>query len=290
MSISAVLAFYNRSQHIHVALESVFRQTLPADEIIVVNDGSRPEEAEHLRRYEGRAKVLHYDNRGIAVTRNRGIVAATSDWIALLDDDDVWAPQRLEVLSRYIAAHPECEAIHNANYILGTNQVNRKTPISREDFLFSHPPPFINSACMIKREVLLHYGLLNPVLRTCEDHELYMRMTSSHHFHCVDEPLTGLRHGVREGAPSIMSFRDRLYNGMNRVAAYYQGLYPDEKRRRDFAVYVNASMLENSLYRRAWRPALEVLRNCCPIQGISRTRVVGRALGRIAQSRLRGNE
>ena len=139
MSISAVIAYYNRSKHIEETLESVFRQTLPPHEIIVIDDGSRPEEAEHLRRYEDRAKILHYDNRGVAVARNRGIAAATSDWIAFLDDDDVWAPRRLEVLSQYIAAHPECDAIHNASLLSARTGFSRRSP-SRSKTSFSHIP------------------------------------------------------------------------------------------------------------------------------------------------------
>lgn len=289
MSISAIVTYYNRSEHIDEALESIFRQTLPADEVIVADDGSRPEEARHIDRYADRARILHYENRGAPVSRNRAIAAATSDWIAFLDDDDVWAPERLEKLMRYIDQHPECDAIHNASYILGTNQVYGNRPISLEDFLFSHPEPFTNpGTVMMKRELFLNYGMFNAILALGDDHELYMRMTAFRHFHCVNEPLTGIRRGARAGSPGLMTGRVRLYHNANRVWTYHQGLYPSEKRRKDFAVHVNASILSSSLYKRAWAPAAEVVRNCCPIQGISRLRVIGTALARMVRNRLGG--
>jgi len=97
--------------HLLAALDSVGRQSVPPRRVIVVVDGNQQAAAELRRRSLGIDVLTHSRPMGEAAARQTGIDSATSAWVAFLDDDDLWAPRKQEVLFNYIAEHPECKAI-----------------------------------------------------------------------------------------------------------------------------------------------------------------------------------
>jgi glycosyltransferase involved in cell wall biosynthesis len=93
------------------AIASVLRQTLPPARVIVVVDGS-PDAASELRQAHPDVTVLLQPHpRGQAAARQAGIQAATAEWVAFLDDDDLWSPRKQERCAEYLAVHPECGAL-----------------------------------------------------------------------------------------------------------------------------------------------------------------------------------
>jgi glycosyltransferase involved in cell wall biosynthesis len=95
--VSAVIPTYNRRAHTFRAIDSVLAQTLPVDEIIVVDDGSTDGTAEAIRSHYGsRVIVLSQANAGVSAARNSGFRASHGDWLAFLDSDDVWLPEKLQ--------------------------------------------------------------------------------------------------------------------------------------------------------------------------------------------------
>jgi glycosyltransferase involved in cell wall biosynthesis len=96
MKISAVVPLYNTRAYIVEAIDSILAQTRPADEIIVVDDGSTDGGAELLAGYGSRVCVIRQANAGGATALNRGIAQATGDTIAFLDADDLWVRDKLE--------------------------------------------------------------------------------------------------------------------------------------------------------------------------------------------------
>ena len=102
IKISAVIPAYNSAAHIQRALDSVLTQTRPADEIIVVDDGSTDGTAEIVRSYGDKVRLIEQANSGASAARNAGILAATGDWIALLDADDEWLPEKLKMQTEFI--------------------------------------------------------------------------------------------------------------------------------------------------------------------------------------------
>src|SRR5262245_11955696 len=108
MRASAVLTVYNASWCIEQALESVLAQTLPAHEILVCDDGSTDGTADLVeRRFGNRVRVLRLPHRNASATRSIGLDQATGDWLALLDADDLWKPEKLERQAAFVARHPE---------------------------------------------------------------------------------------------------------------------------------------------------------------------------------------
>jgi glycosyltransferase involved in cell wall biosynthesis len=119
MRITVLIATYNRADLVGEAVESVLAQTRPADEIIVIDDGSTDGTAARLAAFEGRIRVIAKANGGVSSARNAGLAAATGDWVTFLDDDDVWTPGRLAILERDAkGAAPEIAAhLANVRYV-----------------------------------------------------------------------------------------------------------------------------------------------------------------------------
>jgi glycosyltransferase involved in cell wall biosynthesis len=88
--ISAVIPTYNRRDRLQRALDSVVRQSLSVEEIILVDDGSTDGTADFVRNKFPSVTVIEQENQGVSAARNVGIQAATTSWIAFLDSDDVW--------------------------------------------------------------------------------------------------------------------------------------------------------------------------------------------------------
>ena len=95
--VSVVIPVFNGERFIETALASVFKQTYNEIEIIVVNDGSTDKTIEHLDKYRGKIKIISITNSGTpSVPRNIGIVEAKGEYIAFLDQDDIWQPFKLQ--------------------------------------------------------------------------------------------------------------------------------------------------------------------------------------------------
>ena len=105
-SISVIIPTYNRAEMLREALESVFSQTHPVSEIIVVDDGSTDQTDKMLAEFGGRIRTIRIAQSGISVARNTGIDAANGEFIAFLDNDDLWLPEKIEKHLDFATQHP----------------------------------------------------------------------------------------------------------------------------------------------------------------------------------------
>jgi glycosyltransferase involved in cell wall biosynthesis len=104
-TISALIPTHNRREVVLRAIDSVLSQTVPVDEVIVIDDGSTDGTAEMIgSRYGSRVVVIQQENAGVSAARNRGIREARGEWIAFLDSDDVWLPTKIERQLEALAA------------------------------------------------------------------------------------------------------------------------------------------------------------------------------------------
>jgi glycosyltransferase involved in cell wall biosynthesis len=132
-SISVVIPLYNHAAYIEAALESVLRQTSPADEIILVDDGSADDGAARAeRKLVGvpRARVIRQRNSGADATINRLIEIAASDFIAVLNSDDVFAPGKLARCRELIAQSPQADLICGRLGIIDENGVRQTSGVA----------------------------------------------------------------------------------------------------------------------------------------------------------------
>jgi glycosyltransferase involved in cell wall biosynthesis len=145
--VSVIIPAYNHGQFIGQTLESVFSQTFLDFEVIVVNDGSPDDTEEVLRSYieRGRIRYFRQDNQGVAAARNRGASEAIGEYLAFLDDDDYWPPDKLDW---QVAAMESCDAV----MVVGTNDSER-LPASTK--VLPKVAPLILSTCkLFKRNMI----------------------------------------------------------------------------------------------------------------------------------------
>jgi len=115
--VSVVIPTFNRATIVVRAIESVLAQTYKDYEIVVIDDGSTDGTDRALRPYEGRVRYFRQENAGVSAARNAGVAVARGQWIAFLDSDDEWLPQKLEVQMASIAKHPQLVA-HVTNALM----------------------------------------------------------------------------------------------------------------------------------------------------------------------------
>ena len=102
--ISVIIPTFNRAWSLARAIDSVLTQTFAPKEIIVVDDGSTDETAQVLAGYGDRIQVLTRPNAGVSSSRNAGICHSTGEWIALLDSDDEWMPEKTGLSDRFFSS------------------------------------------------------------------------------------------------------------------------------------------------------------------------------------------
>ncbi len=110
-AVSVVIPVFNGERYVAAAIDSVLGQTRPADEIIVVDDGSSDATGAVLSKYSGEINVICQPNRGGADATNQGIAAASGAILSFLDADDLWMPSKLATQMTWLSTHPETEAV-----------------------------------------------------------------------------------------------------------------------------------------------------------------------------------
>ena len=173
-SVSIVIPFYNGSQWIERALESVKNQTVQPNEIIVVNDGSSEEESGFLASLQQRFnfQILNQKNSGQSAARNYGVSEATSDYICLLDQDDYYLPKHNEILlenadfddPKFGFSYGDLWRSNEAGQILSHSSINVKIkhPHTSLKTLVGKNMFIVPSATLICRNAFLAVGGFDP--------------------------------------------------------------------------------------------------------------------------------
>lgn len=192
-SVGVVIPTFDRAHTLGRALDSVFAQTLLPQQVIVVDDGSNDATAKLVAGYP-EVECLQWENRGVSAARNLGIRQCDCDWIALLDSDDEWLPEKLEVQFEAREKHPEYRLIHCDEFWIRNgrrvNPANRHR--KRGGWIFEYCLPLCvisPSAAVIEKSLLIDAGGFNEQLPACEDYDLWLRICSRHPALYVDQPL-----------------------------------------------------------------------------------------------------
>jgi glycosyltransferase involved in cell wall biosynthesis len=189
MKISVVIPAYNAAHFLPRSLGSVFAQTLQPLEVIVVDDGSTDSTAQVAEQLG--AKVIRRPNGGLAAARNTGIQHASGDWIALLDADDSWSPEKLE--RQAACVRPDTVLVYTGARFFddrGSRGEQRAVDPARARKLLRYCNPILPSSVLLRRQEALAAGGFREDTRTCEDWEMWVRMIPFGAFTAVDEPLT----------------------------------------------------------------------------------------------------
>ncbi|MGR9115156.1 MAG: glycosyltransferase family 2 protein [Gammaproteobacteria bacterium] len=214
MRVSVIIPSYNRCESLRRAVTSVMAQTYPATEVIVVDDGSCDASAAMIKSEFPEAIYLFQPNRGVSAARNAGIQRATGHWLAFLDSDDEWLPEKLANQLALLKANPELKVCHTEEiWIRHGRRVNAMKKHSKKGgWIFKHCLPLCAmspSAIIIHHSVFDTIGLFNTELPACEDYDLWLRITAQYPVAYIDEPQI-LKYGGHDDQLS------RKYWGMDR--------------------------------------------------------------------------
>jgi glycosyltransferase involved in cell wall biosynthesis len=170
------------------ALASVFRQVRPADQVIVVDDGS-PDQAtiqQAVDRWPGRITLLRQANAGAAAARNAGLAAASADWAAFLDADDRWKPEFLDRQMSFLDAHPDVDLVWADAIIVGDTPAAGRTFMSMcpsnglvtLESLLAQTCNVLTSTVVVRRNLVMDAGSFDVALRRGQDFDLWLRLVS----------------------------------------------------------------------------------------------------------------
>jgi glycosyltransferase involved in cell wall biosynthesis len=198
--VSVIIPAYNRGWIIKESIDSVFSQTFDAYELIVVDDGSDDNTSEILDSYGNKLRIIRQANQGVSAARNRGIIASSGEFIALLDSDDLWLPEKLDRQMSFFRNNPDAVICQTQEiWIRNGKRVNPcKHHKKLSGMIFE---PSLNlclvspSAVMFKRELMDMVGFFDESFPACEDYDLWLRVSLAYPVYLIDEALIIKRGG-----------------------------------------------------------------------------------------------
>lgn len=222
MRISVVIPVHNGKKYLAQAIDSVLAQTHRDLELLIVNDGSTDGTAAIIRHYEERdprVRCLYQENGGVATAGNRGLEEARSEWVARLDADDIFLPEKLERQRAFLSRHPDVKIIgtlagfiNHAGKPLGI--VGTEGPFTRAEYdrlvRENRPVYFVNSSTLMHRDTVLAAGGYREAFAPAEDVDLWIRMAERGHL-MLKVPETLLRYRLHgESLTMTQNARQRL--------------------------------------------------------------------------------
>lgn len=189
-SISVVCPTYNSVEFVARTLDTVMAQTRRPDELIISDDGSSDDSVEVVETYLQKHatgiswRVLKNAHQGPGATRNRGIEAASCDWVAFLDSDDLWEAEKLARVEQAMLDRPTANFFcHNEQRIDKAGRTSLldygrrydpQSPLSPQVYLANM---FSTSAVVCRRELLVSHGGFDETLMSAQDYELWLRIS-----------------------------------------------------------------------------------------------------------------
>jgi len=202
IKVSVIIPTYNRAEYVTQAIDSVLAQTYADYEIIVVDDGSTDNTKDVLLPYMDRIRYIYQENAGASAARNTGIKAAKGDWIAFLDSDDEWLPEKLAVQMCAVERHSQLVAhmvninLTNYNDPYPNSFLHCKFPFEENEGIIDDP--FIShftyrtlampTAVICLKECAIKAGLFDESFVCGEDYDFMCRLALQGSWgYCWDE-------------------------------------------------------------------------------------------------------
>jgi GT2 family glycosyltransferase len=221
IEVSVIIPTYNRRDLLPRAIDSVLAQTHPVDEIIVIDDGSTDGTGDMLQqRYGGRVRHVWQTNAGVSAARNHGMRLANGRYLALLDSDDEWMPEKTALQLAFLQAHPDfgmvlCDVERIDGEYRHIDVFHRREVVREDGWALRwllHNPALIPASVLLRREVVEQLGGFDETLRTAEDLEFHLRVARHWKIGVVEQSLVRAMRG-HDG----LSAADSTYDDYVRV-------------------------------------------------------------------------
>ena len=192
MKISVIIPTYNRAKFLPFAIESVLKQSLQVDEIIVVDDGSIDNTKEVVQKYP--IKYIYQNNKGVSSARNKGIKNSKNDWICFLDSDDIWEQDKIKEQIKFHKNNSDILFSYtNEKWFFNNKEIKQK-----QKHIKNNKNSFLDhisickigaSTVMIHKKILNDIGLFDEELKVCEDYDLWLRVLQKYNIGYIDKNL-----------------------------------------------------------------------------------------------------
>lgn len=199
-SVDVILPVYNGLPYLRQAVESVLAQTHTALNLYVVDDGSTDGVADYIASVEdGRLTLFTKPNGGLSSARNFGILHSSAPYVAFLDADDVWYPEKLRKQLALLRRRPTAGLVHAyQHFIDDTGRIIGSAERSAQGYVFDE---LLNgnivtgsaSIAVVRRDALDRVGTFREDLTAGEDWEMWLRIAEFYEFDCVPEHLAAIR-------------------------------------------------------------------------------------------------
>lgn len=193
--VSIIIPIHNQVDFLKKAIESVLNQIYQNFEVIIVNDGSTDQTREMVFSFKDeRVIYLWQENKGAALARNTGIEKAKGKYIAFLDADDLWLPEKLQKQVEFMEKNPEigllgtaCVQVNEKGEKIKEKIFPTENKILQKDLIKYNP--FIQSSVMVKKEVFDKAQGYDEEFLESEDYDLWLRIAKRHKITNLSEPL-----------------------------------------------------------------------------------------------------
>ncbi|MEO0225260.1 MAG: glycosyltransferase [candidate division WOR-3 bacterium] len=199
--VSIIIPTYNQSQFLANSLNSVLCQTYRTWEILIIDDGSVDDTKKvvenFIKKYNEKIKYFYQENKGQASARNLGIRISKGEYVAFLDSDDEWLPEKIEKQVKFLKAYPEYAMVFTDVLIISDGIDNKRLsdinkPFSGMVFAKLLKNNFItNSSVMVRKKIFFSLGYLDesPLLRNLEDYDMWLRIAKNYKIGYIPEVL-----------------------------------------------------------------------------------------------------
>lgn len=195
--VSVIIPTYNREHIVLNAIQSVIDQTFKDFEIIVVDDGSKDRAEETVKnKYGDKIHYFYQMNKGVPAARNQGIKIARGEYIAFLDDDDIWLPEKLRHQVTLLDSYLNVGLVYTNYYKVQSGKKSANTyfdifrpyrgRVLRELYKKNNICP---SSVVLRKKCIDKVGLFDESLSQAEDYDLWLRLAVHYDFDFIEKPL-----------------------------------------------------------------------------------------------------
>lgn len=245
--ISIVMVNYNHEEYISESIESVTAQTWQNWELIIVDDGSTDRSPEIIKRHaQTDSRIipcLQKKNEHICIATNLGFSKVRGEFVARLDSDDIWQPEKLEKQMRYMSEHPQGDLCFTKLDIIDENgkNINQENPVLYDIYngrqegkrgwlrhFFYYGNTLIQSTLLMKREVLDVIGGFNLAYMQGHDFDFFTRAIIKYDFIFLEEPLVQYRRASRQNSAWNEKNNRRFFNEHMNIRPRFLDDMPDD--------------------------------------------------------------
>ncbi|ODS34733.1 MAG: glycosyltransferase family 2 [Candidatus Scalindua rubra] len=233
-TVSVIIHTYNNEKFIVETVESVLKQTYNDYEIIVVDDGSEDGTRDALLPYMHKIRYHYKENGGIASAKNAGISLSKAEFIAFLDHDDLWIPNKLKIQMEYFNKSPQVGLVY-AKYTSFRNNKKLRTKPEKgySGWIFAKliSKSFIQtSTVMVKRDCLNVVGPFDESFALADEYDMFLRIAKRFQCGFIDKGLTKYRIHDTNASKNDLLFDKENLRVFKKVYNVYTGLDEKEKK------------------------------------------------------------